>query len=142
MRYYPVPNVAILINKINIKNRRNNQRTEPPKSNCTDKTNCPLIGMCHFERIVYKVGVYGRGPIESNVYRNVKKVYVGSKLGPLKKGITIKEVALTRYIDIELLYLITRGRIKKNMSKDPILKRKIIKKWRSIKWGMNIAIHI
>ena len=44
-------NVASLINKSNIKKIRNNQHTEPPKFDCTNKTNSPpqkggLIWVC------------------------------------------------------------------------------------------------
>ena len=77
-----IPDVASLINKSNI---RNNQCTEPPKCNCTDKTNCPLKEKCQIEYIVSKGKVYGRGPKDSNVNRNVKKVYVGSSQGNWKK---------------------------------------------------------
>ena len=44
-----MPNVVSLINKSNIKKLRNNQRTEPPKCNCTNKTNCPLKWKCQLE---------------------------------------------------------------------------------------------
>ena len=47
--------MASLINKSNVKNHRNNQRTEYSKWNCTNKTNRPLRGKCQFEYIVYKV---------------------------------------------------------------------------------------
>ena len=44
LSYSIMPNVASLINKSNIKKLRNNQSTEPPKCNCTNKTNCPPQG--------------------------------------------------------------------------------------------------
>ena len=78
-----MPNVASLINKNNIKKHRNNQRTEPPKCNFTDRTNCSFKRKCQFECIVYKVEVYGRGSNDSDL--NKKKVFVGSMQVLLKK---------------------------------------------------------
>ena len=77
-------NVATLINKNNIKKIWNNQHTELPECNCTNKTNCPLK-KCKFECIVYKVEVYCLGSNDSNVRRNIKKVYVGSSPVLLQK---------------------------------------------------------
>ena len=58
-----MPNVASLSNKSNIKKLRNNQRTEPHKCNCTNKSNCPLKEKCHFVCMVYKVEVHSRESI-------------------------------------------------------------------------------
>ena len=67
--------------------------------------------------------VYGRGPNDTNVNRNIKKIYAGSTQGYLKKYNTIIEVVShTRYIDIELVYV---WEIKKNLGTDLILKLKI-----------------
>ena len=75
---------------------------------------------------MYKVEVFGRELNDSNVNRNVKKVYVGSTNVPFKKDITITEVVShTRYIDIEIVYLNTW----ENLGTDPILKKEIVKKF-------------
>ena len=44
-----------------------------------------MKGKCQFECTVYKVEVYGHELNDSNVNRNVKKVYVASTQGPFKK---------------------------------------------------------
>ena len=49
-----MPDVASLIKKSNIKRLRNNQCTEPPKYNCTNKTNCSLKRKCQFECIRWR----------------------------------------------------------------------------------------
>ena len=51
LNHSTIPNVASLINKNNIKKLRNNQPTEPPKCNCTNKTDCFFKGKSHFECI-------------------------------------------------------------------------------------------
>ena len=80
-----MPQMASLISKSHIKKLGNNQHTELPKCNYSDKTNSPLKEKRQFECIVYKIEVYGRRHNDNNVDRNVKKVYVGSTQGPLKK---------------------------------------------------------
>ena len=77
--------MASLINKSNIKQKlRNNQRTESLECSCTHKTNCPFKGKFQFKCIVFKSVVHDVGPNDSNVNRNVKKAYVGSKQSSIK----------------------------------------------------------
>ena len=76
--------------------------------------------MSHFEFIVYRVKEYGRVPNDCNVNRNVKKVFVGSMQSPFEKDITLIQVALyTRYIDIELFFITTWGKLRKILVQIP-----------------------
>ena len=73
-----MPNVASLINKINIKKLRNTQHIEPPKCNCINKTNYHLKEKSQHGCIEYTLDVYNGASNNSNISRNVKKVYVSS----------------------------------------------------------------
>ena len=70
-----MPNVINLISKSNTKKLMNNQCSEPPKCNCTNKVNCPLKGKCQYECRVYKVEVHSHGSNNSRVGNNDIYIY-------------------------------------------------------------------
>ena len=106
---------------------------------------------CQFECRVYKVKVHSCGSNDSNISRNVKKVYIDSMQGPFKKryynpssfahAVYRLRTSLSKYVS-EI----------KNLGTDPILEWEIVKKKKkkkkkkknsvNKKQGINTAIYV